>query len=472
MSPVLTLTYADTYSAVTATASSLAATVNTVTFERSTDQIHWAQVRGGIAVTAASNSASVTDYEFSPGIINYYRATAIDTDAPSFIAAGAAATANNASVTPALPAGQSSTWGEGDTLLMWAAIRNAGTGSINTPTGWTPVVVADNWALLGRRASTSESAPTVTVSGGAAGADVIAQMACFRNLDLVPAATVYQKNPSAANITYPGLFAYAATWATVLYLGWRQSSWTSVATLAGAIEIGDTSSALGSGAGLVWDYRLTPTAAVASGAFVVTGGSSAVSYGITVALQSASYVTRTVASIVPYMVAVWLKVPESPYLNRSVTMVDWSDNQRTTRTGVYAIHAQRDAVAYQDVASPRTVTLHIWADTVAELQAIELVLTVGNVLLVHTPPNVAFQPMYGAVGNYSYERPSHRSVRALIKVPLTEVVMPDVSIAGNISTYATLLTNYADYAGELAANATYQAVLSLRGQPVDALWGM
>lgn len=468
MSPVLTLTYTDTYSAVTATASSLAATVNTVTFERSTDQIHWAQVRGGIAVTAVSNSASVTDYEFSPGIINYYRATAVDIDAPSFVASAAAVTANNNSVSPTVPVG----YAEGDLLLIWAAIRNSGTGSINTPIGWTSVFAADNWALLGRRATASESTPTVTVSGGAAGADVVAQMACFRNLDLVPAATVYQKNPSAANITYPGLFAYAATWAAVLYLGWRQSSWTSVATLAGATEIGDTSSALGSGAGLVWDYRLTPTAAVASGAFVVTGGSSAVSYGATVALQPANYVTRTVASIVPYMVAVWLKVPESPYLNRSVTMVDWSDNQRTTRTGVYAIHAQRDAVAYQDVASPRTVTLHIWADTVAELQAIELVLTVGNVLLVHTPPNVAFQPMYGAVGNYSYERPAHRSVRALIKVPLTEVVMPDVSIAGNISTYATLLTNYADYAGMLAANATYQAVLSLRGQPVDALWGM
>lgn len=473
MSPVLTLTYSDTFSAVTVTVSSLAASVDTVTFERSIDQVHWSPVRGGASVAAVSNAASVTDYEFSAGVPNYYRATAVDISAPSFLAAGTSATANNASVTPALPAGQGSTWGEGDLLLVWGAIRNAGTGSVNVPTGYSVIAQQDNWGLFGKRASASESAPTVTITAGATGADVIAQTACFRNLDLVPAASAYQKNPSAANITYPGLFAFTAAWDAILYLGWRQSSWTSVATLAGAIELGDISSSLGSGAGLVWDYLLTPTAApVASGAFVVTGGSVGISYGVMVALQSSAYVTRTVAAITPYMVAVWLKVPEVPYLNRSITMVDWSDNARTARTATYAIHAQRDATAYQDVASPRTVTLHVWADSVAELQAIELVLTVGNVVFVHTPPNVAFQPMYGAVGNYSYARPSHRSVRALIKVPLTEVVMPDISIVGNLVTYAALLTNYADYAATLAANATYQAILNLRGQPIDALWTM
>lgn len=466
MSPVLTLTYDDTRSAITATASSLAATINNVLFERSTDQIHWSQVRGGAAVTAASNAASVTDYEFTPGVVNYYRASAVDTAAPTFVSQSTAVNANNASVSPTVPAG----YAEGDLLLIWAAVRNSGAGSIVVPSGWTAVVQVDNWALLGRRATASESTPTVAISGGVSGADVIAQMSCWRNVDINPAATAYQKNPSAANVTYPGLYAVQTSWAALLFLAWRQSAWTGAATLAGCTEIGDTSSALGSGAAMAWDYQFTPTpTASASGVFTITGGTSAVSYGVAVALQPAPYITRTQAAITPFMTQVWLKIPEAPYLNRSVTLVDWSDNQRASRVGTYAIHAQRDSVAYQDVGSPRTVTAHLWADGVDDLASIELVLTVGNVLLLHTPHNVVLQSMYAAVGNYNYERPAHRSARALLRIPFTEVVPPDISIVGYLVTWSTLLTNYQTWQDEITANATWQAVLNLVGTPADAL---
>jgi hypothetical protein len=466
---VLTLTYHDSLSYVTAAATSLPATADVALFERSIDQITWTQVRGGATVAVVGAAASINDYEFEPNIINYYRVSAIDTGVPTFVNAGTVAKANNASVSPAVPA----SYAEGDLLVTWATVRNSGTGAIVVPTNWTAMYQVDNWALLGKRAGAlgSESAPTIAVTGGAAGADVIAQMAAWRNLELLPAAKANQKNPSAANITYPGLYAVQDDWACVLYLGWRQSSWTSVATLAGATaEIGDNPSALGTGAGMVWDYQLTTTpTATASGAFVVTGGSSAISYGIAVALRPADYITQTVASVTPYMNAVWLKYVTSPYLNRSVTLVDWADNQRSSRMGLFTLHGARDSVAFQDISSPRTVTMSLWTDTVAERQAIELILDVGGIVLVHVPPVCAFDGGYFSVGSYSYERPSHRSLRTLMKIPLTEVAVPDIDIAGTVSTWATLVTNYTSWTTEQSANATWSAVLALTGTPADVL---
>lgn len=57
----------------------LAATVltgaSTALFERSKNGLLWTTVRGGTAVTVTSGDAALDDYEFDPGVINYYRVT-------------------------------------------------------------------------------------------------------------------------------------------------------------------------------------------------------------------------------------------------------------------------------------------------------------------------------------------------------------------------------------------------------------
>jgi hypothetical protein len=47
-----------------------------VTVQRSTNQITWTTVRGGV-VTPAGGEIRVDDYEFSPGIANYYRVVGV-----------------------------------------------------------------------------------------------------------------------------------------------------------------------------------------------------------------------------------------------------------------------------------------------------------------------------------------------------------------------------------------------------------
>jgi hypothetical protein len=466
----VTATYDDSRGRVLIAATNLPAIATTALFEWSNDNVHWRTVRGSSAVAVASNAASCFDYEYSPGILNYYRVSAVSSATPSFAAAGTAATANNASVTPALPVG----WQEGDLLLILASIRNSGTGKVVAPTGYIPLLQADNWALFGKLAAVAELAPTVTLTGGAAGADVLAQMAAWRNTGITPVTTAYQLNPSAANITYPGAAAFQASWDVVLYLGWRQSSWIvpNVATISGATEIGETTSTAGSGAGQVWDYQVqtTPTPVV-GGTFVVTGGSTAISYGAVVVLPTAAYVLRTTATVTPVQSQVWLKIVTAPYLNRTVTLIDWDEFNRSSRAITYSVIGKRDASAVTDMASPRTVNINLWTTGDSETAALDLFLSLGNIMLVHVPPNCALKSMYASLGNYKYTRPAHISHNNNYMIPLTEVTMPDVSLGGNTVTWATLITNYSTWQDVINANATWTAVLALAGNPADALVG-
>lgn len=206
--------------------------------------------------------------------------TAISNVSPAFVAAGTVAHANNASVTPSMPAGVQA----GDLLLVLAAIRNSGTGTVSTPAGYTALLTSGNMTLLGKVHTGSEVAPTVTFSGGVANADTSAQMAAFRGVSMTVHASGAQLNGSAQNITYPALDVSRANCA-VLYLGWKQDDWTSVASP--GTEIGEPDTTTGDDQGIVWAYTLHTTAtAITSGSFTVTGGVSAISRGAVVALAS------------------------------------------------------------------------------------------------------------------------------------------------------------------------------------------
>jgi hypothetical protein len=207
--------------------------------------------------------------------------TAIANVPPSFVAAGTVAHANNASVTPTMPAGVQA----GDLLLVWAAIRNSGTGTVNTPSGYTVLLESGNVKLLGKVHTGTESAPQITFTGGVANADTSAQMCAFRGVGITVHDSEAQLNASAQNIATPALDVSRDNCA-IVYLGWKQDDWTSVAS-PGTAEIGEPDTTTGDDQGIVWSYTLQTTAtAVAAGTFTVTGGASAISRGAVIALAT------------------------------------------------------------------------------------------------------------------------------------------------------------------------------------------
>lgn len=223
------------------------------------------------------------------------RADTVNTNAAQFIAAGTAQHGNNASVTPSMPAGVTA----GDLLLVFAAIRNSGTGTVNTPTGYTQLLSFGNMALLGKIHTGTESAPTITFTGGVANADTSAQMAAFRYTQLSVVSSATQLNGSAQDIATPALSGIDRGRMVILYLGWKQDDWTSVASP--GTEIGEPDTTTGDDQGIVWSYTIQTTpAAISSTSFVVTGGAAAISRGAVVALKGdvqSCTVTRSINGV-------------------------------------------------------------------------------------------------------------------------------------------------------------------------------
>lgn len=212
-------------------------------------------------------------------------ATSIATTAITFVNVGAASHANNASVTPALPASVATR----DLLCIVVAIRSSGTGTINVPTGYTRMVGWHNFAILGKIHTGSESNPTVTFTGGSAGDDTSAFMFALRGTIQDPAAAVIDwndwLNPSDQDILYPPLTAPLYNGCAVIIAGWKQDDWTSVDQLAGMTEMAEPDTTTGNDQGIVADYVIQTTAtAIASGFFNVTGGATAISRGIVLAI--------------------------------------------------------------------------------------------------------------------------------------------------------------------------------------------
>jgi hypothetical protein len=231
--------------------------------------------------------------------------TAMSTDTPAFIAAGTVAHANNASVTPGLPAGM--TPDVGQLIIGWAAIRNSGTGSPNLPAGYSQIGASGNVLAFAKYYVTGDAAPTISFTGGVANADTSARLFGFsglsRNLDdgrykATNPSPQAQLNGSAQNVAYPAL-SVRRDGGVVLYLFWKQDDATGYATVADA-EILDNSTTTGDDQSIAADYDIYTTATdVAAGSVTVTGGASAISRAIVLALRplQTATVTRSVNGV-------------------------------------------------------------------------------------------------------------------------------------------------------------------------------
>lgn len=224
--------------------------------------------------------------------------TGITGGAPSFVGVGTSATANNASVTPGLPAGVA----VGDLVLILASIRNSGTGTVNSPTNWFIHAGSSSFMLASRVYDGVWTMPTITFTGGVLNADTIAQSCAFRNTTGVDSLTGSAVNGSAQDIGTTGPSCNPDERLGVhLITGWKQDDWTSVATLADYTEIGEQVATAGDDAGQVWDYWINRRTAHTGDDFIVTGGAAAISrYNVTFLPRAPQTftVTRSVNQVV------------------------------------------------------------------------------------------------------------------------------------------------------------------------------
>lgn len=435
----------------------------TAHLQRSTDLVTWTDVRGAQAVAVTGGAATFLDYEYAAGQINHYRAI-YDATFATYVGAGAAATANNGNVQPGLPAAIAT----GDLKVAFVSIRSAtGTGRITTPPGWTPVLGTPAGVNLFTETQTQFAGPpTFTFTGGAAGDDCIAQIAAFRGVQPTVAQSASVSNSSAQNVAFPGLTIAAAGIAVLA--GWKQAVSTSSSGPAAMTQIGSTSSALGSGASEMWFEQAVVAGQVfGAGSITVSGGTAAVSEGITMALAG---VAQDTATVTPNQAAVWLKNPLRPFLNRAVTVVDIDDITRATRSALFDVIGRTLPVARTDLMSGRSTTLTLRVTSRVDADDLDGMLAVGEVLLVQAPaPGSPVPTMYALPGGVTRQRVAQTSAVRRFPLAVTECAMPDLTLAAVQSTWVTVTNTYATWADLVAAKATWADVLLLVGTAADVV---
>lgn len=213
---------------------------------------------------------------------------------PTFVAAGTSSTGNGAAPTPALPAGLQL----GDYMLAVVYSRESTDGTIAISRGWKELYNARSsggiLAIWGRAYQTGDAAPTFTLTGHAAGDDVIGQIAAWRHVNLARPIGVkgtLDTNASAQNIGAISGITLGAK-GLLIVIGGKQDDWTSVATLSQTgmtfAEIGEPDTTTGNDAGLVWDYATVDAGtelAISSKTFIVTGGAAAAGLGVMFSLN-------------------------------------------------------------------------------------------------------------------------------------------------------------------------------------------
>lgn len=438
------------------TASSIPANADTVLFERSLDGITWVPVRGGQAVPIAGGAATFWDAEFKPSVANTYRATYVDSAQISFVAQGTHATGNNTPVVPGLPAGIA----EGDLMVLFAGIQNSGTGSPPaTIAGWSTELVYGPMAFYTRRYVPGDTAPTVTFTGGAAGASTSAFIVGWQNAQ--PGYDVINGlvNASAQNIptnflTIPGNNR------EIIHFAWKQNgAATAGSTLTPFGSTITLANALGSGQSLFYS-RVSAASnlhSVTAQTLTVTGGAAAISRSLLFAFRQADFVKQETATVTPVPVAVWLKFPTFPGQNTAVVVTDWGDVSRPSRSSVYDIVNRTNPGVVTDVMGSREVTITFRTTTLQDCDGLDARIAAGVPMLLQAPNGTVdgVFSMYVVATAYSRTRATAHTKARYHAVAFKEVASPAATVAGVTFTWQDVVNTYATWADVIAAKATW-----------------
>lgn len=431
--------------------------------ERTTDGINWSVIRGGDVVAVTAGAGSLDDFEFTPGVLNTYRVSGVDTGFTTFVNQGAVSTGNNTALTPALPASLV----PGDTMLLFAAIQNSGTGTPPASiTGWVQEVTYGPMAVYSRRYVTGDAAPTVTFVGGVAGASTSAYIAAWRNLQPGFDSVNGTINPSAQNISVAPVTP-AITKRTIIAVTWKQNgAATAGSTLTPGFSATVTAAnALGSGQTLFYSYRPADATApvVPLQTLTVTGGVAAISRSLIMSFRPADYQVQYTATITPTFAygEYWLKNPSRPGLNIPVTVLNIGDITRPARTGTFDVLGRTVPVAITDVQGSRRFDLTLDCPDNTTAADMDNRLSTGEPMFLQGPgPYDDVPTVYFVAGDVTKARDVKGNGSTTFTIPVTEVARPGNTVYGLTYVWQDVVNGYATWSDVLAGVATWSDLIS------------
>lgn len=172
-------------------------------------------------------------------------------------------------------------------------------------------------------------------------------------------------------------------------------------------------------------------------------------------------------SVTPTIDRVWLKSIARPYLNRKITVRDYTAVTRRSRAGLFEIPGRSFPVRVGDNASSRSWTLEVITYDATEARSLEYLIESGDVVLVQVPPEYDIPGGYVGLGDMSKGRISRAlsDGRRQFSLPMTEVAAPPSSVIGYAGTWETLLAAYGTWDAVMAAFPTWADMLEYVADP-------
>lgn len=434
--------------------SGLATDADYAVVERSTDGIIWTTVRGGVQLPLTAGAGNLDDYEFTAGVLNTYRVTAVDSAGIVQVGATTAITGNNSSLVTTLPVGTAN----GDLITIYSTIRNSA-GVPVTPAGWTRLVDQGNAVLFGRYMATGVTAPTLTFTGGVVNADTIAMVSTWRNTGITVISQSLLSNTSQQNIPTP-TFAVQANGLALMY-AWKQDDWTSIAASLGMTGLGSAVSTAGDDAGVALGGSGTGGGGTFSASsFPVTGGVAAISLTMAVQFAKKPFTDQETTTITPVLARPWLKNPARPGQNIEVEIISVSEITRSSRVGIFPVLSRTLPVSVSDLAGSRVFTIEIDCIGAGNKVDMDNRLASGEPLFLQMPDSSYFCPTaYVVCGDVSLREDARASPSMTFTVPMTEVAKPGASVYGQTYAWSDVVANNVDWTAVVVGTSTWSNLI-------------
>lgn len=188
------------------------------------------------------------------------------------------------------------------------------------------------------------------------------------------------------------------------------------------------------------------------------------SYNVSDTLQATFTTTITQALTQP-----WLKSISRYFLNREIFAADASDISYKSRAGIFDVVGRSAPVAVTDVHTLCSYELSVATILKGPADDLRFMVTSGDVLFLHTPPDFPSPGGYFVVGDVSESRQNLPWARRWFRLPLTQVAAPAADVVGAVGTWQTVKDTYATWAALKAAKATWADVRELIGDPSEVI---
>lgn len=470
----ISLAYLDDLSRVQITLSGIED--GTVRIERSTNQLFWQTVRGGVELPVSGGTASLFDYEFTPDVENFYRVIRLDPTA-GLVLPGTSGSYASTPDTGALDITSdidiridltADNWGTEQTL----AAKFVGTGNQRSwRVGLIGGQILFDWSPTGAGGVPSETSTAFSTPA------TEERQALRVTLDADFSGQYVVGFWVADTINDPFSLIQTRTGAT---------GPTSIFNSTAPLEVGSLNN--GTGILLTGTVHALEVRNGINGTVAADPHFTAQSDGTTNFVDDAGRAwtvhgnAEIVAevteqdSITPNLMGqYWLKVPELPFLNREINCVIASNVERPSRTGIFDIKGRSLPVAVSDLKGSQQFSIAITTQTLEEARDMDLILATGKTILIHVPqedvsgcgPVKAVPGGYVQVGTTTQRRAVPGSRIYQFTLPCVVVAPPGPDVIPTTLIWGTVFNMFGDWNALIAANPTWNDLLATVGSPED-----